>query len=433
MTTLLIRNAQLGDDPSGAVGDLLLRDGAIAMRGPLLEFAPVDGEEHEELDATGLVALPGAIDAFAPIGGSRTTRSPADDLGSGTIAAARGGVTTIISPIVPASGETPLIAFRDACGRASGNVFVDWGFMLGLGRPAPTTANEVRALIGEPGLVGAFLDLDASDESATAGPGALLRIASLAGLPIMVRAAGRLGARAEQHRLRTLGALGALADIRAHVAPLVGAPALGELADGLASASTSLAHLCLAELPDGMQVAPPLSSAEDKAALWQALADGTLEGVVSDHRPEPLSGSDGWIGLASIELMVPALLTHGVAAGLIDLPTLCAIIAERPARRLGLWPRKGSLAVGSDADIVLVDPAATWTVEPAALEGRGKAPAWHGRELTGRVVHVYSRGQQIVNDGFPLFRPGRGRPVTCSHAANTPERPAAAEQAPSAG
>ena len=76
-----------------------------------------------------------------------------------------------------------------------------------------------------------------------------------------------------------------------------------------------------------------------------------------------------------------------------------------------MWPHKGSLQVGGDGDVVLVDPTAVWTVDPAGLEGRGKAPAWHGRELTGRVVHVFSRGQQIVNDGFPLFRPGRGRPV----------------------
>ena len=95
----------------------------------------------------------------------------------------------------------------------------------------------------------------------------------------------------------------------------------------------------------------------------------------------------------------------------IDLPSLCAAIAERPARRLGLWPRKGSLQPGADGDVVLVDPAARWTVDPSSLEGRGKAPAWHGRELTGRVVHVFSRGQQIVADGFPLFRPGRGRAV----------------------
>ena len=124
-----------------------------------------------------------------------------------------------------------------------------------------------------------------------------------------------------------------------------------------------------------------------------------------------MDGGDEWLGISSIELFVPALLTYGVAAGRIDLPTLCAIIAERPARRLGMWPEKGALQVGADGDILLVDPAATWTVDPAELEGRGKAPAWHGRELTGRVVHVFSRGDRIVADGAPLFRPGRGRPV----------------------
>ena len=225
-----------------------------------------------------------------------------------------------------------------------------------------------------------------------------------------VHAAGSLGAAAERSRVQTLGQLGALADIAPHIAPVSTAVAVAEL--GLATASTSLAHLCLAELPDPLRIAPPLGTEADRVALWNALADGTLEGVVSDHRSEPINGREGWVGLASIELMLPALLSFGVATGRIDLPTVSAITAERPAKRLGIWPQKGSLTVGADGDVVLCDLAAVWTVEPAGLEGRGKAPAWHGQTLTGRVVHVFSRGQQIVNDGVPLFRPGRGRPVT---------------------
>ena len=214
--------------------------------------------------------------------------------------------------------------------------------------------------------------------------------------------AGRLGGAGERGRLEALTSLGALSDIAPHVVPLTSTEAIELLPATIATASTSIAHLCLDELPFDMRVAPALGSDEDRDALWAALADGRLEGVVSDHRSEPLDGDSEWVGIASLELFVPALLSFGVAAGRIDLPTLCAIIGERPARRLGIWPQKGSLQVGADGDVVLVDPQ---------LEGRGKAPAWHDRELTGRVVLVFSRGQQIVNDGVPLFRPGRGRAV----------------------
>ena len=413
MATIVIRTVLFGDESEPTVGDLLIRDGRIVARGvDLAVTAELDEEpveEVEEFDGTGLVALPGAIDTYAQLANPKSNHAPADDLGSGTIAAARGGVTTIIAPVLPAANETLDVAFRDACNRAAGQVFVDWGFLVGIGQPTADSSARLQTIAGEAGFLGTVLDLDATDHAATAGPGALLRIAALAGLPITVHAAGRRGAAAERSRIQTLGQLGALADIAPHIAPVSTVGAVAEL--GLATASTSLAHLCLAELPDPLRIAPPLGTEEDRAALWSALADGTLEGVISDHRSEPMNGFDGWVGLASIELMLPALLSFGVATGAIDLPTLCAITAERPARRLGIWPQKGSLQVGADGDVVLVDPAAVWTVDPKGLEGRGKAPAWHGQELTGRVVHVFSRGQQIVNDGFPLFRPGRGRPV----------------------
>ncbi len=409
MTTILLRNMIFGDTTEAATGDLLIRDGVIVERGPGLA-QPEDLEE--EFDGAGLTALPGAIDGLAPLGSPRHSRAPADDFGSGTIAAARGGITTVIVPVVPGERETCDVAFHDGLKRASGAVFIDFGLLVGIGQPAPDTGDRMQGVSYHIGFVGSYLDLDAVDEAATAGPGAILRIAALARLPMTVRAAGRLGGAAERSRLQTLSNLGALADIAPHVAPITTRGAVEELAHGIVTASTSLAHLCLAELPAELQIMPPLGTDEDREALWTALADGRLVGVVSDHRSEPMNGVDDWIGVASLELMVPALLSLGVAAGRIDLPTLCEIIAERPAKQLGIWPQKGSLAVGSDGDVVLVDPSAVWTVDPAQLEGRGKAPAWHGIELTGRVVHVFSRGQQVVNDGFPLFRPGRGRPVS---------------------
>ena len=411
MATLLVRGCVFGD--TGETGDLLVDGGRITARGPGLEppADPDPDEEHVEFDAAGLTALPGAIDALAQIAAPRGPGAPADDLGSGTIAAARGGVTTVVAPVVPGLSETLDVAFHDAERRASGNVLVDYAFVLGLGRPTTETPERLQGIGFHRGFAGAFLDLDAVDQAAVAGPGAILRLAAVSDVPITVRAAGRLGAEAERVRVETLSSLGALADIAPHIAPLVSAAAVDALAGGIVTGSAGLAQLCLDELPTGLEVRPALVSEDDRAAVWAALADGRLEGVVTDHHGEPMGGADEWIGISSIELLVPALLTHGVAAGRIDLPTLCAIIAERPARRLGMWPEKGALQVGADGDIVLVDPAATWTVDPAELEGRGKAPAWHGHAMTGRVVHVFSRGDQVVADGAPLFRPGRGRAV----------------------
>ena len=414
MATLLLRNLRFGDASTVETGDLLIRDGSIVERGQGLVFVagPDDeGEVHEEFDAAGLTALPGAIDALASIGAPRGAGASADDLGSGTIAAARGGVTTVAVPLTPADRETCDVTFHDAERRASGTVFVDYVFLAGIGAPAADAADRIHGVGFHVGFGGAYLDLDATYRAGTAGPGAHLRIAALGDVPITVRMAGRLGGAGERGRLEALASLGALSDIAPHVLPLTSVEAIELLPTTIATASTSVAHLCLDELPFDMRLAPALGSAEDRDALWAALADGRLEGVVSDHRSEPLDGDSEWVGIASLELFVPALLSFGVAAGRIDMPTLCAIIGERPARRLGIWPQKGSLQVGADGDVVLVDPTAVWTVDPAQLEGRGKAPAWHDRELTGRVVHVFSRGQQIVNDGFPLFRPGRGRPV----------------------
>jgi dihydropyrimidinase len=414
VATLLIRNGRFGDDPALPTGDLLIVDGKIVERGADL-VAPEVGEEDppvEIVDAAGMLLLPGAIDMCSPLAGPRAPSAPADDLGSGTIAAARGGVTTIATTSRAASGENAAGVFADVQSRASGNVFVDWVAAVGIGRPLPETARAVADLREQPGFLGVYLDLDATDEAATAGPGAILRIAAVAGSQIVVRTAGRSGPVAEARRLDTLAGLSALADIRPHVGPISSRAAVEALDPELVGASAGLAHLILDELPDDHRIRPALGTEADRESLWSALADGRLDGVASDHRSPPLSGAyRDWAGIASIELFVPALLTHGVADGRIDLPTLVQIMAERPARALGLWPTKGSFQVGADGDVLIVDPEREWQVDPAGLEGRGKAPAWHGRTMRGAVVHVFSRGQQIVQDGSPLFRPGRGRPV----------------------
>ena len=196
----------------------------------------------------------------------------------------------------------------------------------------------------------------------------------------------------------------------AHVVPVGSPEALAALEPGLLTGAASLAHLALAELEEGYQVLPPLPGAEGTSLLLDALATGALEGVASCHFPSLFDEAPDWFGIGTLEVFWPALLT--AARGRIALPDLVRAVCELPAQRFGLWPRKGSLAPGADADIVALDLDATWAVDAQETRSRGTLEPWHGRELTGRVVHVLSRGVPVVADGEAQYGAGRGRAAT---------------------
>ncbi len=236
----------------------------------------------------------------------------------------------------------------------------------------------------------------------------MLAAAGAADVPCLVRCTGSRGA-LEARRLEALADAAALAGALATALPIATAAGVAALDGDVLRGATTTHHLCLPALPGGTRVAPPLGDHDDRDALWEALRSGRLETVVSDHLPPPLRGSDEHVGIGGIELRVAALHALGVVPGRIDLRELAEIVAARPARRLGLWPRKGSLQVGADGDVVLLDPAERETVRHGEPEGRGRAPAFEGRELTGRVVTVLARGDVVVRERTVLFRPGRGR------------------------
>jgi dihydropyrimidinase len=174
---------------------------------------------------------------------------------------------------------------------------------------------------------------------------------------------------------------------------------------------------------------PPLREQADNDALWQAVADGTINVIASDscgltssqkllggNSPDgPGTGGEiadaegniflGSFGLNTIEFMVPVIWTHGVNAGRITLPRLVQVLCENPAKIFGLWPRKGSLAPGSDADLVIWDPARTHTV--TTQHGNTDFSSFEGFELLGMPELVMQRGRSIVEDGRVLASPGQ--------------------------
>jgi dihydropyrimidinase len=162
---------------------------------------------------------------------------------------------------------------------------------------------------------------------------------------------------------------------------------------------------------------PPLRDTAIQAALWSGLADGRLALVSSDDAAysweAKLLGKGRFDlcpnGIPGIEVRLSLLYSEGVAKGRLTLSRFVELIAAAPARIFGLAPRKGVLQAGSDADIVLFDPAARWTMGLETLHMAADWSAYEGIEITGRIARVLSRGETIVSDGRFQAEKGRGR------------------------
>ncbi len=188
-----------------------------------------------------------------------------------------------------------------------------------------------------------------------------------------------------------------------------------------ATAETCIQYLVLDEgaaerLGALAKINPPLRAPEHVAALWEYLAAGRIDQVTSDHAPWALARKSNpedifanASGAPGVETLLPLLHTHGVAAGRISLLDLVRVLAERPARTFGLFPRKGALAPGADADLVVFDPGARWTVRAEALHSACGWTPYEGMDARGRVLQTFVRGRLAYEAGEVLARPGAGR------------------------
>lgn len=171
--------------------------------------------------------------------------------------------------------------------------------------------------------------------------------------------------------------------------------------------------------PDGGRFVgqPPLREQEDVDSLWRALADGTLSTVGTDHVPhrradklDPTRTFDRIPpGVANLETMLPMLYSEGVAKGRLSLRRLVEVLASESARLAGMAPRKGSIAVGADADLVVFDPSLRRTIRASETLTAADDDPFEGWEVTGWPVATISRGDVIYEAGKITAQPGRGR------------------------
>jgi allantoinase len=422
------RLASAAGEASGCVG---VAEGRIAAVEPL--DARLEGRRVVELGED-VVLLPGLVDTHVHV--NEPGRTEWEGFATATRAAAAGGVTTVIdmplNSIPPTVDVAALEAKREA---ARDQLHVDVGFW---GGAIPGNLGELRAL-HDAGVFGfkCFLLHSGVEEFPPLHPANLdaylATLAGFDGLMIVHAEDSRAIDRApDPHgghyldflasRPRTAENL-AIAQVieatratgaRAHILHLSSSDALPMLAsarrDGVRITAETCPHylaLSAEEIPDGatqFKCCPPVREAANRELLWEGLADGTIECVISDHSPCPpelkrLDVGDfglAWGGISSLEIGLPVVWTQARRRGF-ALADVVRWMAEGPARLVGLR-RKGRIAPGCDADLCVFAPDETFVVDPERLHHRHPMTPYGGRSLTGVVRGTWLRGEKLTGD-----------------------------------
>lgn len=166
---------------------------------------------------------------------------------------------------------------------------------------------------------------------------------------------------------------------------------------------------------------PPLRSEVIRRELWRRLLAGGVDFVTSDHAPWPISAKnhpnifDNASGLPGVEYLLPLMYSLGVVEHGLPLPALAELMAAGPAKRFGLHPRKGVLQVGADADIAVIDPQVTWTLDGSTGQSVARWSPFDGMQLHGKVVKTFARGREAFDGKQVIAAPGSGQFVTPLH------------------
>lgn len=433
---LIVRGKRVITPEGERAAAVHIRSGSIVAISAF-EDVPAGAFLHEAGES---VVMPGLVDTHVHI--NEPGRAEWEGFSTATRAAAAGGVTTLIEmPLNSVPSTTTAAAYREKIAAAAGKLWVDVGFWGGL---VPGNTAELREL-WEAGVCGfkCFLapsgveefeyasehDLCAAAPELAALGAPLLAHAELpaateAAMKNLAKASPRAYAtwlasrprEAENEAIALLIRLCREFGIRTHVVHLSSSDAIEQLrqakSDGLPISVETCAHyltFAAEEIADGateFKCAPPIRERENREKLWSALGDGTIDMIATDHSPCPLAmklAEEGdfllaWGGIASLQLSLPAVWTQAASRGY-AVPHLAAWLCERPARLAGLEKRKGTISVGFDADLVIWNPDAKFTVDPAQLHHRHKITPYAGRQLAGVVEATILRGRKIYDRG----------------------------------
>jgi dihydropyrimidinase len=450
---LLVKNAKVVTASETFETSVGVEDGKIASLSP-----SSSAQGAKTIDAKGMIVIPGGIDAHTHMELPVMTTSSADDFYSGTVAAACGGVTTIIDFVDSKPGKTMLEALSDYRGRAGRKVVTDYGLhMMFKGqnlaeidsiptiveRGVPSfkvyTAYRKRGLMLEDPDISRVMKKVASAgglvavhaESETIIEGLVQRNLSAGNTGAVYHARSR-PAEAEAEAISRVASLAKEANAPLYIVHLSSKAGKQEVELARRRGTSVFAETCphylmltdrALEREDGRHfvMSPALKKKEDCEALWEGLRQGgVIETVGSDHCPftsaEKDWGKDDFTkipnGVPGTEVIIPILYSEGVRKGRITIFDMVRVTSEAPARRFGLGPSKGSIAVGADADLVVIDPSKRVRLSADVLHSKIDYSIYDDVTTQGYPVLSLSRGEVVMEDGQFVGRKGRGRFVS---------------------
>ena len=456
---LVIRNGTVVTASDAARCDIGVRGGHVVALADKLDGA------QQVIDASGKYVLPGGVDGHCHLDQPMSDGSRmADDFTTGTIAAACGGTTTVIPFACQMKGSSIMAAVEDYHQRANGKALVDYAFHLIVSDPSARVLREELPHLIANGYTSfkiymTYDDLKLNDRqmlevlALAKREGAMAMIHAentdcIAWLTDLLEAAGRMAPKfhaaarpmvVEREATHRAIALSELVDVPILIVHVSGREAVEQIQwaqnRGLRIYGETCPqylyltaeHLGLAGFEGAKCIcSPPPRDKANQQVIWDGLASGVFQVFSSDHAPfryadpkgKMVKGSNASFryvpnGVPGIETRLP-LLFDGIARGRITMAQFVALTATNVAKTYGLYPRKGTIAVGSDADLVIWDAEREVTITNSLLHHNVDYTPYEGITVRGWPQTVISRGEIVADGGKPIGNPGRGEFLPCA-------------------